>query len=235
MNEFNGFTIPNEFKELLTKVREEQIKYSEQVSLENKLEFGEIVTIAGLDVAYSEKDDFACAGIVVIDFRTFEILEEQVEFFSPSIPYIPSFLHYRESPGYHKVISKLNEKPDVMIFDGNGLIHPFGFGLACQMGLETNLPSFGVAKNLLFGIYEPPLDRGGFSEINYNNKIVGAAFQTLELPAKPVFISSGHLVNLNLCVNIMREFVLHQNYPSKLPLPLNLADKLVREKLLGKV
>ena len=132
-----------------------------------------------------EESNFACAGVVTIDFRTFELIEEQIEFFEPKIPYIPSFLHYRESPGYHKVWEKLEEKPDLLMFDGNGIIHPYGFGLASQMGLELERPSIGVAKKLLLGEYNEPLVKGGFSFITQDNENIGAAFQTAKKPAKP--------------------------------------------------
>ena len=231
----NEFVIPDEFQKQLAPVRQKQIELASELSFVPAISFQDINTIAALDVAYSEEEDFACAGIVVVDLRTFEILEEQTEFFKPPIPYIPTFLYYRESPGYHAVLKKLIEKPDILMFDGNGILHPYGNGLASQMGLETKIPSFGVAKKLLLGIYEHPLGKGGFSEISFEGKIVGAAFQSLNPPANPIFISPGHLINLNICVNIMRDFVLHQKYPSKLPLPLNLADRLVRDKLEGKV
>ena len=229
------FSIPKEFQKLLRPIRQKQIELASELSFIPSISFQDIKTIAALDVAYSEEEDFACAGIVVVDFRTFEVLDEQTEFFKPPIPYIPTFLHYRESPGYHAVLKKLVEKPDILMFDGNGILHPFGNGLASQMGLETRIPSFGIAKKLLLGDYELPLGKGGFSEISSEGEIIGAAFQTLDPPANPIFISPGHLINLNICVNIMRDFVLHQKFPSKLPLPLNLADRLARDKLEGKV
>ncbi|MFW9922712.1 MAG: endonuclease V [Candidatus Thorarchaeota archaeon] len=224
------FAIPPEFSEVLFPIRKQQIELSKKVILEDSIEFGQIHTIAGLDIAYSKDGSIACAGVVVIDFRNFDVIEEQIEFFSPPIPYIPSFLFHRESPGYLQVLKKLQEKPDILIFDGNGVLHPFGCGLASQMGLAINKPCFGVAKKLLFGEFNSDLRVGGFSLIKKDDTIIGAAFQSLAPPAQPVYVSVGHLMSLSTVVNIMREFTYFQVYPSKLPTPLTLADKLVREQ-----
>ena len=119
------------------------------------------------------------------------------------------------------------------MFDGNGIIHPFGIGIASQMGLELDYPTIGVAKKLLLGEYKEPIAKGGFSYITRDNENIGAAFQTAEKPAKPIFISPGHLVDLQMTINIIRMFSLKQKFLGKLPLPLKLVDTLVNERLVG--
>ncbi len=231
MNNDQHLDIPKEYRSKLLPVREKQIKLADQIVLEGNLKLGNIRLVAGLDVAYDKTDKIACAGIVVVDFRTLEIVEEVIEFFKPSIPYVSSFLHARESLGYHAVIKKLEENPDVFIFDGNGIIHPHKIGLASQMGLELNQPAFGVAKKLLLGEYDSNLLKGGYSDIIFEKKIIGAAYQSSKPPAKPIFLSQGHLIDLHTVINITREFILNQVYRTKLPLPLLLADKLVRKEI----
>ncbi len=231
MTEEQFLDIPLDFRQELIPIRQEQILLSSHIVLESKLSLGDIVHVAGLDVAYSQDDTLACAGLVVVDFRTFELVEEQFEYFKPPIPYIPSFLYHRESPGYHVLLKRLEVEPELFLFDGNGIIHPYGIGLASQMGLEMKKPTIGITKKLLFGEYIPPLRKGGYSEIKHENRRIGVAFQSVEPPAKPIFLSQGHLIGFNTMVYIIREFIQNQIFDTKLPIPLLLADKLVREKI----
>ncbi len=231
MENISYLDIPEEFREHLKPIRDQQLKLAKQLDLSSKVNLGNLSLVAGLDVAFLASDELACAGITVVDFRTLEIIEEHVEFFKPTIPYIPTFLYVRESPGYFAVIQKLEEQPDLFMFDGNGIIHPYGLGLASQMGLELNQPTIGIAKELLLGDYQSPLLKGGYSDIYYNDKTIGVAYQSMDPPAKPIYASQGHQINLSSVINILREFTQSQIYQSKLPLPIFLADKLVKENL----
>ncbi|KAL2544488.1 endonuclease V family protein [Forsythia ovata] len=38
--------------------------------------------------------------------------------------------------------------PQILMVDGNGLLHPRGFGLACHLGVLANVPTVGIGKNL---------------------------------------------------------------------------------------
>lgn len=38
--------------------------------------------------------------------------------------------------------------PQVILFDGNGILHPRGLGLASHFGVLAGVPTIGVAKNL---------------------------------------------------------------------------------------
>lgn len=227
----NDFEIPEQYRAKLAKVRQQQKELATQVSLVNEVELQSLCYVSGLDIAYSKDEDIACATAVTVDFRTLETLEKQFAFFEPSLPYIPTFLHVRESPGYHAVIQKLRRRPEVLLFDGNGILHPSGIGLATQMGIELDQPSMGIAKTLLMGEYKPPLKRFGYSEILVEGKVRGAAFQSMAPPANPIFISPGHKIDLKTTIIITREFILNQTFQNKLPLPVILADKLSKEKI----
>lgn len=63
------------------------------------------------------------------------------------------FLAFREIEPcltlYNKLTSSNPELiPDVIMFDGNGILHPRGLGLASHFGAVQNVCTIGVAKNL---------------------------------------------------------------------------------------
>ncbi len=66
-------------------------------------------------------------------------------------PYIPGFLAFREVPHLLSCFRELREGfwPQVILVDGNGVLHPRGFGLASHLGVLLDLPTIGVGKNLL--------------------------------------------------------------------------------------
>ncbi len=66
-------------------------------------------------------------------------------------PYIPGLLAFREGPAVLAAWDKLNTKPDLLMFDGQGIAHPRGIGIASQMGLWLDKPSIGVAKSQFCG------------------------------------------------------------------------------------
>ena len=50
---------------------------------------------------------------------------------------------------YNKLVSNHPELiPEVILFDGNGILHPRGLGLASHFGVLLDVCTIGVAKNL---------------------------------------------------------------------------------------
>ena len=61
---------------------------------------------------------------------------------------------FREVPLLVPLIDELRAThpalvPDVVMVDGNGTLHPRGFGVACHLGVVADIPAIGVAKTLL--------------------------------------------------------------------------------------
>ena len=66
-------------------------------------------------------------------------------------PYVPGFLAFREGPCYLQIYEKALKqkpeyKPDLILFDGNGILHSRGCGSASHMGIIFDCPTIGVAK-----------------------------------------------------------------------------------------
>ena len=155
-----------------------------------------IRTIAGADISYDRGSDLFFAAVVLMHYSDLTVIEEATFSARVSFPYIPGLLTFREGPPLLAAFSKLLQTPDVILFDGQGIAHPRGIGLAAHLGLLLDLPSIGCAKTRLVGSYDLVGDkRGEWSEMVYQNRQVGAVLRTRER-IKPLFISQGHRIGL---------------------------------------
>ena len=69
-------------------------------------------------------------------------------------PYVPGFLAFREAEPLMALLEELRATrpelvPQVLLVDGNGVLHPQGCGLACHVALRTGVCAVGVAKTFL--------------------------------------------------------------------------------------
>ena len=180
----------------LKKLRQEQIELSKKIKTED--DFNKIETIAGIDVSYPRNEfDDACGACVIMDYNTelgvfysnrknppireTKIIKAKTEF-----PYIPTYLSYREYPIIEKLVKSLDNKPSIIMFDGNGILHPYRCGLASQSGLLLDIPSIGVAKSLLYG-----KEKKDYAEVSNGKN-------------KPIYVSSGHRISLKTSVDIVK-------------------------------
>jgi len=183
----------NDFKTTypLLQYRKTQLNLRKQLIIQDHIDESEVSTIAGFDVAYP-KNDFkqACVAAVVIDYKSKEIIETKTIFQDTKFPYIPTYLTFRETPLIQQVYKKLTSKPLVLMFDGNGILHPFQFGLASHAGVLLEKPSIGIAKSLLCGKQQKD------NTVEYSGKILGRALYAHSKIKKPVYVSPGHLITL---------------------------------------
>lgn len=186
--------------------------------------FGKIQLIGGIDAAYS--DDMAVCAVAVLDYHTLEPVESTYVHSRITFPYIPGLLSFREGPIMKKAYSKLIRKPDVLMVNGNGLIHPRGLGIASHLGLMLDIPTIGVAQRLLCG----EVGRNGKvflkgKHVGYEYRSQGASTSKMQRLGAPIYISPGHKVSLRSSLRIAK----HCIKGHRLPEPLFLADRLSKE------
>ncbi len=198
-----------------------------RIILENT--FTEIRTVGGADVAYSKDRHSLYAAIAVLSFPKMELLDITTAHGEISFPYFSGLLSFREGPILIKAFQKLKMKPDVMIYDGHGIAHPRGFGLASHLGLWLDIPSISCAKTpLLNNFTYPGSSKGSFELIRKEGKEVGAVLRTKQ-NVKPVFISPGHRIDLQTSIQL----VLATCHGFRTPEPLrraHQASRILREK-----
>lgn len=199
-----------------------QEKLRANISLSNSARA--ISLVAGADVSYSKRGGEAVAAMVVLSYPDLELMDEAFVRGRISFPYIPGLLSFREAPLLIRAFRRLRHLPDAVLYDGQGIAHPRGFGLASHMGVLLDLPSIGCAKKKLVGDFqEVGLQAGSTTPLKMENKIIGAVIRTRR-GVKPVFVSPGHRIDLESSI----ELVLRTCRGFRLPEPLRRAHLMVK-------
>lgn len=184
--------------------------------------------IVGADLAYRGDGRWAWAAVVVVNLPDGRVVESATAAGPPPFPYVPGYLSFREGPLLLAAFKRLRTRPDLCLFDGQGLAHPRRFGLACHMGVLLDLPSVGCAKSLLVGEYdEPGLKRGAWSPLRLDGKQVGAVLRTRS-GVRPLFVSPGHRIGVREAV---RWVLACSRF--RVPEPIRLAEQLVNRLRAG--
>lgn len=159
-------------------------------------QLGTVQRVAGVDVGFEAAGTVTRAAIAVLSFPELDLLETAMARRPTTFPYIPGLLSFRELPAVLEALERLREPPDLLVCDGQGIAHPRQFGIACHLGLLTDLPAIGVAKTRLCGAHaEPPDQRGAWTPLWLRDKPIGAVLRTRP-GVKPLYISSGHRISL---------------------------------------
>ena len=160
-----------------------------------------------------------------------------------TLPYIPGFLAFREVPFLKDRLdlvrkTKPNLIPQVILVDGNGILHTRGFGLASHLGVMSDIPTIGVAKTLFSvdGLYKnsqhladiKSLKRAGdsFPLIGLSGKTWGVALKGASKVVNPVYVSAGHKISLSTA-----EELVFSCSRSRIPEPVRQADLRSRDHL----
>lgn len=132
----------NEFKTdyPLKRIKKEEKKLKKIISFTD-MQFENIVSV---DASYNGRNIYLSFVYLdnysnIIGVKNFK---DVVNF-----PYIPTYFSYREG----NAILKHYKGNDLLLLDGNGIIHPRGIGLATYVGILAQIPTIGIAKSHLFG------------------------------------------------------------------------------------
>ncbi|WP_254280159.1 endonuclease V [Haloarcula marina] len=189
--------------------------------------------VAGVDQAFV--GDRAVSAIVVLRGR--EVVERTYAVERTEIPYIPGLLSFREGGAILSAFEQLAHDPDVVFVDGSGRIHYREAGLATHIGVTLDVPTVGVAKNLLCGRPREsidgklpagtrvPIEADEEYETTEAGTVVGYAVQTRQYDSpnrhvNPLIVSPGHRVSAETAADL----VLATAGGYKLPEPTRLAD-----------
>ncbi|XP_016061763.1 PREDICTED: endonuclease V [Miniopterus natalensis] len=199
--------------------------------------FSGLQRVGGVDVSFVKGDSVrACASLVVLSYPELQVVYEDCRMVSLTAPYLSGFLAFREVPFLVDAVRRLQEKepslmPQVLLVDGNGVLHHRGFGVACHLGVLTDLPCIGVAKKLLQvdGLENNTLHkdkirllcaRGDtFPLTGSSGAVLGMALKSHDRSIKPLYVSVGHKISLEAAVRLT-----HSCCRFRIPEPVRQAD-----------
>ncbi|MBW2059106.1 MAG: endonuclease V [Deltaproteobacteria bacterium] len=190
---------------------------------------GRIRWVGGADVSYARGEDRLFGAMVVLSFPDLVLVDQAWETGRVAFPYIPGLLGFRECPILLEVARRIHQPPDVWIFDGQGIAHPRGVGLASHLGLLLGSPSVGCAKKRLLGFHgEVGPGRGDFELLAWEGRTVGAVVRT-RTGIKPVYVSPGFRIDLEGAVRLVLETTGRYRIPEPLR-QAHLLSKRIREE-----
>ena len=220
-----------DLEELISKFFPKDLKEAKKLQLEltKKIKIrkfkGPIKYIGGVDVSFKKGKALAC--IVVMSFPELELKEKVLQYEDIEFPYVPGYLSLREGPPILRAYFKLKIKPDVLIFDGQGIAHPRHLGIATHVGIGLQYSTIGCAKSVLVGKYEGlKEEKGSRVPIYYKGEKIAYALRTRK-GVKPVIVSPGNLINFEQSVDI----ILKCSKRYRLPEPIRYAHTISKSIL----
>lgn len=183
-------------------------------------------TVAGVDVGFEDGGHTTRGAVVVLDTATLAPVQSVLRRQPTRFPYVPGLLSFREVPVILEALAALEQLPDLLLCDGQGIAHPRRFGIACHLGVLTGLPSIGVAKSRLCGTHGPvPAGKGQWTPLRDGDETIGAVLRT-RVGVRPLYISAGHRVSLAAAVSQVMACVTRY----RLPETTREADRLASQR-----
>ncbi len=188
-----------------------QQQLRECVVLEDR--YGELKSVAGVDVGFEEKGAVTRAAVVVLDFMSLQLEEHAVARLPTRFPYVPGLLSFREVPAVLAAMEMLSCLPDMLLCDGQGIAHPRRMGIACHLGVLLDIPAIGVAKSRLTGQHEAVAEeKGAWQPLLDKGETIGTVLRTRSR-VKPLYISPGHRVSLQSARELVMSCVTRYRLP----------------------
>lgn len=189
--------------------------------------------IAGADAAYSRDGSRAYGAAVVLEAEGWTLVDRAWAVGPVPYPYVPGLLAFREGPCLMEALECLHTPPDLVFFNGHGILHPRGLGLASHLGVLLQLPAIGCAQGPpVKGCAEDlnlPVERGSCAFLTaYGGRAQGALLRTRK-ERKPIFVSPGHLITLEEALHWTLAASIRYRMPEPLRQAHTLANRLRRE------
>jgi len=200
----------------------------------------ELQYIGGVDISASKQNpNIAISALVVCD-KNLKIVYEDYKLVKMEEPYVPGFLAFREVNHLVALVDDLKNNspqflPQVILVDGNGILHVKGFGLASHLGVLIDIPCIGCSKHVFAvdglnvkkvkEISKKHLIKGGdyYPLIGDSGTNWGYALKSNDEVINPMIINLGHKISNETSLKIVQKTIIH-----RVPQPIRFSDKISR-------
>ncbi|MFI5453141.1 endonuclease V [Pedobacter sp. UC225_61] len=192
-----------------------------------------INSIAATDISYNPNSTTMYGAIVILSYPELRLKSYSLVISETKFPYKAGYLGFREVPTLLKAWEQIEVKPDVLVLDGQGYLHPRRMGIASHFGVLTSQATIGCAKSSLYGFYEEPsVIKYSSSKVfeHHTNEHIGYALRTKN-NTKPVYVSPGYGLSLVKSLEIMNKCIGNHRIPE----PTRLAHEIVNDFRIGKL
>ena len=182
--------------------------------------------VACMDITFDKQNEsrgYVAMGVWDLQLPHLEPLLTLTMPIYTEVPYKAGFLAFREAPACMHLlnIAKEHYPIDTVMFDGNGVWHPRGCGIASHFGVLANIRTLGVSKNVLVvedvnkntvleHIADLPMGECR-TIITSSGVILGAAYNHTGVSKNSVFISVGHRISLESACALVQRTSTHKN------------------------
>jgi len=210
----------------IAKLRDSQRLHAADVICQDDFDVMPPRFIGGADVGFEQGGEVTRAALVILAYPSLEVIEHQVARIATTMPYIPGFLSFRETPALQAAWQKLTHRPDLLLVDGHGIAHPRRLGVASHFGLLVDVPTIGVAKKRLCGTFtEPGAQPGSVQPLMDKEEQLGWVLRS-KARCNPLFISPGHRVSQTTALQWVQNCL--RGY--RLPEPTRWADAVASRR-----
>ena len=199
----------------------------------------ELHLVGGLDIQWDSDGQKGFGALVVLSWPALSLVHQQTLACATQVPYQSGLLGFRECPCYSELLQAVAgtaSEPQLCLVDGFGMLHPRGCGSASQLGVQTGMPTIGIAKTLLrqsCNLTETECK----DQLSSNRQLqlqlygpdgtaLGCAIRRSMSARQPVYVSVGHKVSLSTACHIVQKSCVH-----RIPEPIRQADILARAAL----
>jgi deoxyribonuclease V len=171
-------------------------------------------TVAGFQVHPADGGAVMVATTVLLDADTLQVLDRQVvRVPATATPRVPGADGNQELAALLQVLAQLAQAPDLVFVSGHGIAHPQRLGIAAHFGVAADLPSIGVATEVLVGTAAALHEiRGAHTPLRVHGEQLGWLLRSK--PGSPALVvSPGHRVSMTAAAQLVMRYVTTDRLP----------------------